>query len=47
MVNKRKEICLKCENIKKVLGINTCSKCGCIINIKVEILNTNCPEGKW
>jgi hypothetical protein len=47
MVNERKEICLKCEHLKEVLKVNTCGKCGCIINIKVEMLNSNCPIGKW
>jgi hypothetical protein len=40
---KRKQICSDCE--KRKLGI--CTKCGCIIEMKIRWEISSCPIGKW
>lgn len=35
--------CISCEFFN--LGI--CSKCGCIMLVKVTMPDAECPEGKW
>lgn len=39
----RKAHCVACD--KKILGI--CSECGCIVEVKVKYLWSECPDGKW
>lgn len=43
MVKQRASICDKCEHKRFIM----CSKCGCIINTKIILKNSKCPEGKW
>jgi hypothetical protein len=39
----RKDICMECP-----LNVNgRCSKCGCLIRLKVKPASESCPEGKW
>jgi len=47
IVEKRLEICTKCEYRAKFLLASTCVKCGCIISAKVRIPTATCPVGKW
>ena len=43
--NVRLSICKSCEHYKK--NISVCSKCGCIMPLKVRFINFKCPVGKW
>lgn len=43
--NKRKDICLSCENIQMFNTI--CGKCGCVIDYKAKYQESKCPVGKW
>jgi hypothetical protein len=45
--DKRLEICKKCSNYKKILGIGRCKICGCIMAVKAKIASMKCPMGKW
>lgn len=40
---KRKETCEICEHNK----LKVCTKCGCIVNLKIQINSAKCPIGKW
>jgi hypothetical protein len=40
---KRKQVCRDCE--KNKLGV--CTKCGCVIKLKVKFEQNQCPLGKW
>lgn len=40
----RLKICMECEHLTIV---KTCNQCGCIVPLKVRILSTECPIGKW
>ena len=40
---KRKQICETCEHNK----FNFCTKCGCIIPLKVKFKVSVCPINKW
>jgi hypothetical protein len=40
---RRIDICNVCE-FKK---LRTCTKCGCLIDLKTKIADTSCPLGKW
>ena len=51
---KRWEICVQCHNFDKigshcaVPGTQPCcADCGCILNLKVRSLSSECPIGKW
>ena len=39
----RMSICATCEHNK----LNVCTKCGCILKLKTQWANTQCPVGKW
>lgn len=41
----RMKICLSCEHLIK--PINSCSKCGCFMNLKTKLTNVECPIKKW
>jgi len=41
--DKRTQICNSCDSNK--LGV--CTKCGCIIKLKVKWKISSCPLGKW
>jgi|SaaInlStandDraft_2_1057019.scaffolds.fasta_scaffold702299_1 hypothetical protein len=43
---KRREICGTCE-FKKSVGVDLCSKCGCIIEGKIRLKGSKCPINKW
>lgn len=50
LAEKRFSICSTCEfNKKTLLGVETCSKCGCPLSKKVftSLDYTTCPIGKW
>jgi hypothetical protein len=40
---RRKEICDSCEKSK--LGV--CTKCGCVLKLKVKFEQNTCPLNKW
>ena len=42
---KRWEHCKDCTFLKKKL--NTCSKCGCFMKMKVKFKKAKCPIGIW
>lgn len=44
---KRLQVCGKCPNYTKTLGIGRCKVCGCVMAIKAKILSMECPEKKW
>ena len=44
LVTVRGMICGGCEHRKLSL---LCSKCGCLIPVKVKIWSEECPERKW
>ena len=41
----RLDICKQCPSLIK--ATTTCKKCGCFMNMKVKLLNSKCPIGKW
>jgi hypothetical protein len=41
----RMNICQSCEYLVK--PVNTCSKCGCFMNLKTKLSNVQCPIQKW
>lgn len=41
--SKREMICSSCE----FNNLNFCSKCGCLIPLKISFPFTTCPENKW
>jgi hypothetical protein len=48
MANARLQICNNCKEMKEILTINYCGKCGCNINKKVYSPDFNkCPLKKW
>ena len=46
MMEERRGICDSCE-FKKNMGIDLCSKCGCIIEGKIRLKSSKCPIDKW
>jgi len=45
-VDKRREICDKCEHKKIIIGAKFCEECGCAIWGKTLIKFQSCPKGK-
>ena len=43
----RKAICDSCVEKTTVLGIDRCGICNCVIQLKVRIVDTECPIKKW
>jgi len=43
----RRNICSECEHLKVIVGVKTCGVCGCVIWMKTQLKNTECPIGKW
>lgn len=43
----RKKICAKCSYREKFAGMYFCSKCGCVIDAKVEVEDEICLDGRW
>lgn len=44
----RLEICNACPSMKTVVGVRTCTSCGCPVSKKVFTSSFNpCPELKW
>jgi hypothetical protein len=41
---KRYNICKTCDSFT---ALKTCSKCGCIMPLKVKLANSKCPLEKW
>jgi hypothetical protein len=39
----RLQICESCPFYKN----NVCSRCGCVMSLKVHVTTSKCPEGKW
>ncbi len=37
--------CHECENFKE--RFKKCSVCGCIMPLKVSLVDSKCPEGRW
>ena len=43
----RKIICSKCSYREKFAGMYFCTKCGCVIDAKVEVEDEICLDGRW
>jgi len=43
----RLNICIKCNHYKFKFTGGTCSKCGCIVALKVKFKKQKCPVDKW
>lgn len=52
----RYRICAECEHLKeefRLFGVKikdmtpTCGGCGCNLNLKIPMLDMNCPDGRW
>jgi hypothetical protein len=41
----RAKICQGCEYYRR--STRQCTECGCLVNFKVMIADTECPKGKW
>jgi len=39
----RIEICNICDYNK----VRTCTKCGCLVDLKARMTKSSCPMGKW
>ncbi len=39
----RKEVCMSCEHRREA----RCDLCGCFIDYKAKLRNSECPVGKW
>jgi len=46
-VERRREICNKCEHLTTIIGAKICNSCGCSVWAKTIIPIAKCPEGKW
>lgn len=44
---KRAEVCAKCPEYGKKLGIPVCNNCGCPLAAKTRSTLGTCPLGKW
>lgn len=44
---RRLQICSRCPNYKKTLGIGRCNLCGCVLAVKAKIDAMKCPDKKW
>jgi len=42
---KRAEHCHRCEHYRRVT--RQCRQCGCVVNFKVMLADSECPLGKW
>ena len=42
---KRYSICKECPNLRA--WTKTCKICNCIMPLKVKLIDSECPEGKW
>jgi hypothetical protein len=45
IADQRLDICKECPFF--INGTSQCSKCGCIMPLKVKLEAAACPEGKW
>lgn len=45
IVSDRIEKCQGCENLLKLT--RNCKICGCFVDFKVKVKNSECPIGKW
>jgi hypothetical protein len=43
----RLAICGSCDRKTTVFGIDKCSVCGCLTELKARIKSAECPLGKW
>lgn len=41
----RMSLCRDCEHF--ILKQTICSKCGCLMSLKVKLKRSRCPIGKW
>ena len=41
----RLNICKECNRYNKLMKI--CKECNCIVPLKVNLVNSECPIGKW
>lgn len=44
---RRLQICQKCPNYMKTLGIGRCKLCGCIMAVKAKLSEMKCPDKRW
>lgn len=44
IVEQRISLCNSCEHLS---GLRNCKRCGCFVDAKTILKNTNCPVGKW
>jgi len=42
---KRMDICLDCPKLIRIT--HQCRECGCLMNIKTNLLHASCPLSKW
>lgn len=40
---KRIDLCNVCDYLK----LRTCTKCGCLVDLKTKLTKSSCPMGKW
>ena len=45
LAEERIKVCEECTHFKKLL--RQCDLCGCFLDLKVKILNAQCPAQKW
>lgn len=43
----RLEICRQCPYIRKRVGVERCSLCGCFLQVKTRLKDEYCPIEKW
>lgn len=47
LIDNRLNICKGCPFLTKIVGIDQCEKCSCLISLKAKLKDEKCPEGKW
>ena len=44
---RRMVICRACSNLKHIIGLDQCGRCGCMLAAKARLPNAMCPDDKW
>lgn len=45
LATERLKLCKECPQMTKLS--RQCKLCGCFLDLKVKVLNAQCPMGKW
>jgi hypothetical protein len=45
IISDRIKKCQECENLLRLT--RNCKICGCFVDLKVKVKNSECPIGKW